>query len=316
MVFQAKEPILVVGLGGAGTRLASQAGSHLGADVLEISNDQRDLQVETSIKVSTAPVINPSVQLIRGSSFKVHDDIRAKVSGYSTVVLMANLAGKAGSALAPVVSQICKEAGKEIISFAIMPFRYEKGRIFSSGVALKRLRENSGCTVVLDNDALLESNPNLSPNTCFEIANKAILHVVDSLRVSEIDSNTNILTTGMNNPDIEESLRGALKMLYDDAPPNSIKCSMLYVTGGNNIPAGVLNSISNITSGILEGNDSQIGLESTSSEESNVVMLSTVQGMTKFDSYDPLGAIPQEDTLDWSEPECSVDCKLDLYQLE
>ena len=140
--------------------------------------------------------------------------------------------------------------------------------------------------------------------------------MVDSLRTSEIDSETSILTTGIKNPDIEESLRDSLKMLYDDAPPGSTKCSMLYVTGGNNIPTGVLNSITSITSGILEGNNSQVDLESTSSKESNVVMLSTVQGMTKFDSYDPLGTISQEDTLDWSEPENSIDCKLDLYQLE
>jgi cell division protein FtsZ len=26
--------------------------------------------------------------------------------------------------------------------------------------------------------------------------------------------------------------------------------------------------------------------------------------------------IPQENTLDWSTPDCSIDCKLDLYQLE
>ena len=45
-------------------------------------------------------------------------------------------------------------------------------------------------------------------------------------------------------------------------------------------------------------------------------MLSSIQGMTKFDNYDPLGTIPQENTLDWSTPECSIDCKLDLYQLE
>ena len=45
-------------------------------------------------------------------------------------------------------------------------------------------------------------------------------------------------------------------------------------------------------------------------------MLSSIQGMTKFDNYDPLGAIPQEDSLDWSTPECSIDCQLDLYQLE
>ena len=44
-------------------------------------------------------------------------------------------------------------------------------------------------------------------------------------------------------------------------------------------------------------------------------MLSSIQGMTKFDNYDPLGMIPQEDTLDWSTPDCSIDCELDLYPI-
>ncbi len=104
-------------------------------------------------------------------------------------------------------------------------------------------------------------------------------------------------------------------MLYENAPPNSVKRSMLYVVGGSNIPVGVLNSITNLTSGILNESNSQIDMTSES-EESKVVMLSSIQGMTKFDNYDPLGMIPQEDTLDWSTPDCSIDCKLDLYQLE
>jgi cell division protein FtsZ len=90
---------------------------------------------------------------------------------------------------------------------------------------------------------------------------------------------------------------------------------MLYVVGGNNIPAGILNSITNLTAGILNENNSQIDMSSTT-DESKVVMLSSIQGMTKFDSYDPLGMIPQENTLDWTTPDCSIDCKLDLYQLE
>ena len=315
MSFQAKEPILIVGLGGAGSRLALQARDHLGADVLLISNDQKDLHAKDSIKISTAPVINPSVQLIRGSAYKVQEEIRAKISCYSTIIIMANLAGKAGAALAPIISQICRDEGIEAMSFAIMPFKYEKNRIFSSGIALKRLREYCRCTIVIDNDALLESNPSLSPKTCHNIANKTILHVIDSLKTSEINMETSILATGTKSHDIEESLRDALKMLYNDAPPDSIKHCILYVVG-EDIPVGVLSSIADITSGVLKGGDSQVNLESIHSDESNVVMLSTVQGMTKFDSYDPLGIIPQERTLDWSQPECSIDCKIDLVQLE
>ena len=315
MSFQVKEPVLVIGLGGLGSKLANEAKNTLNADCVMISNDSKDFSSENeSIHVSTNSIINPSVQLIRGSTYKVSKEIKSKISQYSTVILMSNLAGKAGSAMAPVVSEMCKETDKGLISFAVMPFKYEKERIFNSGIALKRVRENSQCTIVLDNDSLLESNPDLSPKACYSIANSAIMHVVKSLETTEISSETNILTTSKDGQSIEESLRDSLKMLYQNAPPNSIKNSILYVAGGENIPIGVINSIKNISSGIIEESNSQINM--SSSDESKIVMLSSVQTMTKFDNYDPLGMIPKEQTLDWETPDCSIDCKLDLYQLE
>jgi cell division protein FtsZ len=316
MSFQVKEPILIVGLGGAGSKLAAQAKDAINADCLIISSDEKDIQDGSqSITVSTDSVVNPSVQLIRGSAYKKAEEIRSTISNYSTVILMANMAGKSGSAISPVVSEICKETETGLMSFAIMPFKYEKERIFNSGIALKRLRADSDCTIVLDNDSLLESNPDLSPKACYDIANSAILHVVKSLKSSEISAETNILTSSKEGQEIEESLRDSLKMLYDNTSPNAVKKSILYVSGGENIPVGVINSISNLTSGVLNDSNSQVDLSSTS-DESKIVMLSSVQGMTKFDNYDPLGVIPQEDTLDWSTPDCSIDCKLDLYQLE
>ena len=316
MSFQVKEPILIVGLGGAGSKLAAQAKDAINADCLIISNDQKDIQDDSqSITISTDSVVNPSVQLIRGSAYKKAEEIRSTISNYSTVILMANMAGKSGSAISPVVSEICKQTETGLMSFAIMPFKYEKERIFNSGIALKRLRADSDCTVVLDNDSLLESNPDLSPKSCYDIANSAILHVVKSLNTSEISNETNILTSSKEGQEIEKSLRDSLKMLYDNASPNTVKKSILYVSGGENIPVGVINSISNLTSGVLNDSNSQVDLTSAS-EESKIVMLSSIQGMTKFDNYDPLGVIPQEDTLDWSTPDCSIDCKLDLYQLE
>ena len=316
MSFQVKEPILVVGLGGAGSKLAVQAKDIVNSDCLIISNDQKDLQAECqTISVSTGSVVNPSVQLIRGSTYKVSQDIKSTISKYSTVIIMANLAGKSGSAISPVVSEICRESNVGLVSFAIMPFKYEKDRIFNSGVSLKRLKADSDCTIVLDNDSLLESNPELSTKACYEIANSAMIKVVDSLHSSEISTETNIITTSKEGQNIEDSLRDSLKMLYGTTSPNSVKRSILYVAG-ENIPVGVLNSITNMTSGILNENNSQVDLATSSSEESKIVMLSSIQGMTKFENYDPLGIIPQEDTLDWSNPDCSIDCKLDLYQLE
>ena len=315
MSFQVKEPILVIGLGGVGSKLANEAKNVLNSDCLIISNDSKDITSENeSIHVSTDSIINPTIQLIRGSTYKISKEIKSKISQYSTIVLMSNLAGKAGAAIAPVVSQMCKETNKELISFAVMPFKYEKERIFNSGISLKRVRENSQCTIVLDNDSLLESNPDLTSKACYNIANSAIMHVVKSLESSEISSETSILTTSKSGQSMEDSLRDSLKMLYENAPPNAIKSSMVYVAGGENIPVGVINSIKSITNGITNESNSQINV--SSSDESKVVMLSSVQTMTKFDNYDPLGMIPEDQTLDWDTPDCSIDCKLDLYQLE
>ena len=317
MSFQVKEPILIVGLGGVGSDLAVKAKEIVNYDCLLISNDQKDLHEDCqSVRISTGSVVNPSMALIRGSTYKAYGEIKSIISRYSTVILMTNMAGKAGSAISPVVSEICKESELGLISFAIMPFKYQKDRIFNSGVSLKRLREESDCTIVLDNDSLLESNPDLSPKQCYEIANSAILHVVSSLDKSEISPETNILTTSKEGQHLEESLRDSLKMLYGNTSPNAVKRSILYVAGGENIPVGMMNSITNLTSGVLNDNNSQVDLSSSSADESKIVMISSVQGMTKFDNYDPLGVIPQKDTLDWNTPECSIDCKLDLYQLE
>jgi len=111
MEFQMKDPVLIIGLGGAGCKLAINIKEKLGYDCLLISHDARDLNHDTSkILINTSPILNPSAYLIRGVSFGARGSIEEKINGYSTIMVIANLAGKSGAALAPVVSQIGKEA--------------------------------------------------------------------------------------------------------------------------------------------------------------------------------------------------------------
>jgi len=227
---------------------------------------------------------------------------------------MANLAGKSGAALAPVVSSICKEQNKNVLSFAIMPFKFEKDRIFNSGISLKRLRTNSDSTIIIDNDAVLDSNPDLSVEKCYGITNEAIKCLGTSIKSSELSDDTNILASSRSVNDMEDSVKDSIRMLYEDAPPNSIKRSMLYVYGANKIPVGVINSISNILGGIFDENNSHVDI--SASNNTNVVLLSAIQGETRFDKYDPLGVISEDKTLDWDEPETSFNCEMDLRQLE
>ena len=314
MTFELVEPVLVIGLGGAGSKLAMSTEKSLNADFMCISNDKNDLSTNNSIEISTKSIINPSIQLIRGCAYEYDETISKKISGYKTIIIMANLAGKSGAALSPMISSICKDQKKNILSFAIMTFKFEKDRIFQSGLSLKRLRANSDCVIIIDNDALLDSNPDLNPEQCYNITNKAIQCLTTSINSSSLPEDTNILSTSKNVSDIEMSLKDSLRMLYEDASPNNIKRSMLYVYGGSKVPVGVINSISNVVEGIFENDNTYV--EMSSSKDTNVVMLSAIEGETHFDKYDPLGIISQEKTIDWDNPECSIDCQLDIPQLE
>jgi cell division protein FtsZ len=317
MEFQIQDPILVVGLGGAGCRLATSIKERLGCDCLLISHDPKDLNHESSkILINTNPVLNPSAYLIRGISFGARGSIANKLESYSTIMIVANLAGKSGAALAPVVSQIGKELGKSVLSFGIMPFKFEKDRIFFSGVSLKRLKANSDCTIIIDNDALLDSNPDLTPDSCNVITNGALMHVVSTLKNSSLPLKTNILSTSKDIPDIETSLRDSIKMLYEDSSPNSIKSALLYVVGGNKVPIGVLNSMVSTVSGIFSNDSTRVSLSVSNGERTKVVLLTSIEGETRFDKYDPLGMIPKESVLDWDEPDASVKIDLELEQIE
>ena len=314
MTFEIKEPVLVVGLGGAGIKLASEMRDVLDADLLKISQDKKDVSEHNSIHISTKSIINPSVQLIRGCAMEQSEKIEEHMSTYETVIIMANLAGKSGAALAPVVSSICKEQNKNVLSFAIMPFKFEKNRIFQSGISLKRLKMNSDSTIIIDNDAILDSNPDFTTEKCYDVTNNAIKCLATSIKSSSLTDDTNIMSTSRSTENIEESVKDSIKMLYEDAPPNSIKRSMLYVYGADKIPVGVINSISNILGGIFDQENSEVDM--STSGNTNVVLLSSIAGETRFDKYDPLGVISKDKTLDWDEPETSFNCELDLPQIE
>ena len=93
MTFEMAEPVLVIGLGGAGSKLAREVKEVMNSDCLCISNDRKDLNDDNSIEISTKSIINPTIQLIRGCALEHTDEIAKCVSNYETIIIMANLAG-------------------------------------------------------------------------------------------------------------------------------------------------------------------------------------------------------------------------------
>ena len=320
-------PVLVVGAGGAGSRLAPQVAAAIGCDYIRVSNDPADLsegrmrEGGLDVLVPTGGVVNPSSGMIRGCatasgvSARLEDALR----GRGSAVILGSLAGRSGAAIAPVVSRMCREAGIRAFSIAIMPFGFESDRIFASGTALKRLRADCACTVVVDNDAVLSSNPSLSPAGTRRITNPAIVCVAASLRgAAPPPDGVSIVTAGGQAAELEESARRSLSMLYAGADPGDVSSSVMHVFGGDEVPVGVIDTVSRLMRGALGcgGTVDYSHAAGAGGGAGGVVVVSALQSTAKFDSYDPLGAIPAENMLDWDEPECSIDTGLDLPQIE
>lgn len=300
---------LVVGLGGAGSRLAAEAARRLGVRCVAVSADISDsIPGCQFVHVNCDTLANPSVHAIRGSAHQAMTELERMSNDHDTVILVANLGGRSGAALGPLVSGMF--AQRRLVSFVIMPFGYEEDRLFQAGISLARIRADSYSTTILDNDSMLKCNPDMTVESCYVAGNGALAGVMGSVGRAALAGDC-VVSAGPENADTDESLLDSIKMLYDAAPPHSVKGSILYISG--NVPVGVVESVSRLTRGIT---DAPVAVVAGYTNRSGVVLVSATEALAKFDGYDPLSVIPKDRTLDWEEPERSVRADLGLYQLE
>ena len=88
--------------------------------------------------------------------------------------------------------------------------------------------------------------------------------------------------------------------------------SVLYLSG-DKIPVGMIDAASKLLHDAC--GSSQVVAKHTTGK-TQLVMASAVIGATRFDSYDPLGQIPSDLTMDWDDLELGLNIDLDLRQLE
>jgi len=314
-----KNPMLLVGIGGAGSKIATAASAALDCKCLLISNDRKDLvQNEkcNSVFVDSEEWVNPSSLKLR-SFVQTHErKISSLMEGYATIIIVSNLAGRAGTAMAPLICKMAKPSGS-VISLAIMPFQFEKDRIFNSGTALRRVKDASDSTIVLDNDAFLDNNPDLSKEECYGVTNSAMVEVISSISTGGVRQEMNILCTSKTSASSESSLRDSVAMLYDAVDASTVKRAMVYVMGGNQVPVGDLNKLVGYVQGIFkEDRTTEVAMSSIAATDGvRVHLVASAPQKTRFDRYDPLGDIIP-DVLDWDEPDSAPDIQLAMPSIE
>ncbi|MFQ5969539.1 MAG: cell division protein FtsZ [Nitrososphaerales archaeon] len=322
MGVEVKTPILLVGVGGAGAKLAAQARTKLNAECLLISHDKNDLNRTNceSILVDVKQLLNPSQNSIRGAVVEARKEIESKIGDNSTVIIISNLAGKAGVGIAPLIAKLAKQMDKNVVSFVIMPFKFETNKLFSAGVSLRRVKESSDCLLIVDNDALLYNNPDLTPEDCYRITNDALLEVIGSLASGiSLSEEISVLCTSKDSVrDAESALKDSIKMLYSDVDPDNVRQAMLYVIGGDRVPVGVLNALVTSVRNILGENGTEVGLSLSSSGSNSVrvLLMASVLEQTRFDDYDPLNILPKDSVLDWDEIECDLKIETSIPKID
>ena len=341
-----RKPVLLLGVGGVGSRLASSIAKELRCSCSIVTDDEMsETDGYPTVLIKTESWVNPSGRKLRFYAQASVDKIKSLIAGYNTVLIIGNLAGKAGIALCPTICNIIKNhqpfasnqtsegafsksdsprqltttANIDVISFVIMPFKFEKGRIFDAGISLRRIRESAGAVVVIDNDALLDNNPDLTISQCYALTNQAIFDTISSLYQTEFNGDLNLLGIGRPDRDsVSSSAMDSLAMLLDSADADSVRRTLVYVMGGDRISVGAMDRLVNTVQAIFrKDNLSDVNLMMSSPGYVSVNLIASVIARTKFDSYDPLSEIiPSKNNLDWDELDCSPEFSLDIRSVE
>lgn len=308
-----RKPVLLIGIGKIGKNIVSKL-DNIEYDSLLISNHREELE-NNSLYVDCKSWINPSSYKIRSFLETYKEEISSKLTGYQTIVLVTSLSEKSGIAIAPVVSHIAKSVpDKTVISLVTMPFGHEKDRLFQASVSLKRISMNSDINFVVDNDAYVGISPDLTIEDCSKISNEILLNTIKLIPEISLNLGTNLVSGTLKENNIETGIKDLIGQLYTSLGTSSITRSILYVNGARSEPIGRLNEMLSNFQNTMEGDTSDVSFVVTDSSRNNMHLIASIKGRTKFDSYDPLNMIPDDNVLDWDIPEShpSIDLPLPL----
>lgn len=307
-----RKPALLIGIGKIGKDIVSKL-NDVEHDFLLISNNKEDLEVSSSLHIDCKSWINPSTYKIR-SFLEFHkEEICSKLSEYQTIILVTSLGEKTGIAIAPIISHIAKNLlNNRLISVVTMPFGHEKDRLFQASISLKRISLDSDINFVVDNDAYVEINPHLTIEDCSKLTDEIVLDAIKLIPQITLNLGTNLVSGTLKDYNIEVGIKDLIAQLYSSLGTSSITKSVLYVNGARNEPIGRLNEMLSNFQNSMEGDTNDVSFVVTDSSRNNMHLIASIKGRTKFDSYDPLNLIPDENILDWDIPESHPNINLPL----
>jgi hypothetical protein len=149
---------------------------------------------------------------------------------------------------------------------------------------------------------------------CSKISNEILLNTIKFIPEISLNLGTNLVSGTLKENNIETGIKDLIAQLYTSLGTSSITKSILYVNGARSEPIGRLNEMLSNFQNTMEGDTNNVSFVVTDSSRNNMHLIASIKGRTKFDSYDPLNMIPDDNVLDWDIPEShpSIDLALPL----
>lgn len=302
-----KSNTLVIAVGEAGSNIARNLMGKVDSDYLFIKkNGLISDCVEHTVEVNVNNVLNPSPHLIRKAFLEVEYKILQNIHEKRSVVVIGNLASNFGSAILPILGKLLSVSEiKQIICFAILPFTFEKRKIFRCGVSLELLSKSISNLIVIDNSAILRNGIEVELENFYETINQAVSDIIIESFQKSFPCEFNLITTNMNRKDeLAEAFVDTMSMLANRVDLSKIeKCSLYIYQKQEDI--SVIRNVMECTNYMMPQSENELSLNSGSKQQTKCHLMVNA-GMQIISSYDPLDKyIAKRNILDF-EPEIAI----------
>ena len=297
----------IIGVGNAGIKITNQVLEKVNLDYLFLGNHSSTVSdFGNKIEITNPSRINPSLDQIRKTLLEATDDILSKVNQYQSIIIVGNLASQFGSAVLPVLSQMLRNnMNRELICLTILPFGFEKEKLFRCGVSLSFLCKFVNSVIVIDNNAIIRNGNDISIEQCYKITNTAIVDIIVQSVTKSFPEKFNFVISNRSTKGIKNAFIETMAQLTQKIDINSVQKCSLYLYQPNekiSIMKNVIETANNLFSEAeQEVNILEEGNETTKCH----ILVKTNKDIVS--GYDPLNfLIPKKNILDF-EPEIAMD---------
>ena len=197
--------IAVIGVGGGGCNMIDHMineGSHkidliaANTDLQVLHNSKAPKKIQLGLKLTRGLGAGMKPEVGRDSAVESYEEIKATLKGSDIVFIAAGLGGGTGTGAAAIIAKAAKEVGALTVSVVTKPFSFEgKSRAGLANLGLSELKKVSDSIIVIQNDKLLEEDPNITLIDGFKMVDNILYQAVNGMSEVILSSGKSSINT-------------------------------------------------------------------------------------------------------------------------